>query len=90
MKTIPKVCESVILEELQYKNTTVFDEVDKSSKVLMHAATKKDEVTVPNDTFHSYLTHMSQTSDDEIANAINSTTLKYDVFSTSNYSNIHR
>lgn len=56
----------------------------------MHAATKKDEVTVPNDTFHSYLTHMSQTSDDEIANAINSTTLKYDVFSTSNYSNIHR
>ena len=42
MKTIPKVCETVILEELIYKNTTIFEEVDKSSKVMMHGATKKD------------------------------------------------
>ena len=35
MKYMPKICDIVMIEECMFQNTTLYDEVDKSSKVLL-------------------------------------------------------
>jgi len=42
MKSMPKVGEAIIVEECSFLFSSVFDEVDKSTKIFLKMGTKRD------------------------------------------------